>query len=179
MRKWIVLVLVLIAASSCADTLSVLFSMSFISTLKKVSGQSITTEEGKTRISLGFDNGTATDSAEANAVYNVRGEVTSAAAVVYDLGSLSDALGNTVTFNRVKIFAFRNLDASDSVTIGSGSTPFAFDAATSSVLTVGPMGARVILCPYAGLDASVTNRIIYINTSGDLASYDLSIAGTE
>ncbi len=179
MKKILFILLLLSLACAWGDTLSGLFSLNILTTFKHVSGNNITTEEGKTRISLGFDNGTATNSAQANAVYTIRSQVTSAAAVVYDLQNLTDGFGGTIVFNRVKWFAFRNIDSSDSITIGSGSAPWAFDMATQSVITVGPTGAHVTLCPYAGLNASATNRNIYVNTTGDLASFDLSIGGTE
>lgn len=173
------LVLASVAATVGGDSLSALFSVGLSHELKHVSGETITRDEGKFRYSMGFDNGSATDSVQANAVYNVRGEVSSGSRVSYDLQALTDAFGGAIVLNRVKAFSLKNLDGSDSLILGSGAACFALGQATQTAVTIPPYGVYCVSAPYAGWDASITARLIKIEGSAALASFDLVLLGVE
>jgi len=174
-----VLFLLSVAACLCGDSLSALFSVGISHDLKRVSGTTIAHDVGNFRSSMGFADGTATDSAQANAVYSVRGEVSSAAVLSYDLGSLTSPLGGSFAFNRVKVFAVKNLDGSETLIIGSGPVPWVGEQATATRISKGPGGLHVESSPYAGMDASTTSRVIYLESLDGLASFDLLLIGTK
>jgi len=177
MRRLILfLLLATIGITLWGDSLSSLLSIGIYHELKRVSGNTITRDIGNFKVSIGFEDGTATDSLEASKVYSIRGEVSSASPLTYDLASISGQLGGTTTFSRVKCFGIKNLDLTDSLILGSGSLPWKGDLATASVETFGPNGGKVIWSPYEGLDASVTDRLIYLDST-DVASFDLLIVG--
>jgi len=182
MKKYLGLVLLFLACIAVTvggDSLSTLFSVGFSHELKHVSKETITRDVGKFKYSMGFDNGTATDSAQANAVYTVQAQVSSGTRVSYDLQSLTDAFGGSIVFNRIKGFALKNLDGTDSVIIGSGTTPWAFGMATQTTVTIPPYGVYCLSWPYAGADASVAARLIKIEGAAAVASFDLVILGVE
>jgi hypothetical protein len=91
---------------------------------------------------------------------------------------MASPIGGSFAFNRVKLLAVRNLDASYSVTIGSGTTPWIGDVATASVITIPPSGLHLILSPLSGFDASTTARILTVGSDG-IASCDILILGTK
>ena len=170
--------IVLCYAITSGDTLSTLFSLDLQHDLKSVNGSAITHNRGNLRISQGFIDGTATDSAQANAVINSSATVSSAAAVIIDLNAAIDPFGAAAALDTVKVLALRNLDASNSITLGDATaSSFAGNMATGTIITVPPMGAYIITAPYAGWSVATPGYII-INCT-DSAEYDLRIIGTK
>lgn len=168
-----------LAVTVSGDSLTALFTVSLSHDQKSVSGETVTRDAGRFRSSTGFDYGTSTAAAEVSAGYSVRGQVSSGTRLSYDLQSLTDKLGNAVVFNRIKAASIKNLDATTSLIIGSGTTPWAAGMATPTTITLPPLGVWCVSAPYAGYDASLTARVIYLESSDAIASFDLAIVGVE
>lgn len=176
MKKFLVVALVLVCSAVSAETLTALLSLSLTHVLKATTVQPYLTEQGLFKKSQAYQSGTATDALECNGVYAHNADITSATAHVYDLQDLEDGFGGSLVFNRVKVFAIKNLSETGSLQIGSGSTPFLFDLATATIMTIPPMGLKLVVAPYAGIDASTTERLISVTTPS-VASYDMVILG--
>ena len=175
---FLIAIMALIAAASGADTLSTLLSVDLRHDLKKVTGSAITHDKGNWRISQGFIDGNATDALEANAVLTYSNDITSASAVIIDLNAATDPFGGSVALDTVKAMALRNLDTSNSITLGDGTTgSFAAGMATGTIITIPPLGAYIVTAPCAGWSVA-TPAYIVINTDSS-AEYDLRIIGTQ
>jgi len=171
------LALLMLCAAAGAETITALYTLSASHETKRVSGETVARDVGKFRDACGFDYGTSTQAAEINAVWSVRGEVSSSSAAAYNLLSLTDKFGDALAFSRVKAFAVKNLSAADSLIIGSGTTSFTFGQATATAVTVPPMGSMGFSSPLAGFNASVTASVVNIISDGGVASFDLVIMG--
>ena len=172
-----VLVAAPLAAPLAAESITAIYSVGISHEAKRVSGETVARDVGKFRVSTGFDAGTATDDAQIDTVWSVQAQVSSSSAVSYDLQSLAGKFGDTLVFERVKFFGIHNLDGTDTLRIGSGTTPWAFGQATQTVVTIPPYGSWCQSGPLNGWDASVTARLINIESTAGLASFDLVIGG--
>jgi hypothetical protein len=180
MKKLILITILLVCCAAWlrSDTLSTLLSVDLRHDLKKVTGSATTTDKGNWRISQGFINGTATDSLEANAVLTYSADITSASAVIIDLNAATDPFGGSVALDTVKAMALRNLDTSNSITLGDGtSSSFSAGMAAGTIVTIPPTGAYIVTAPHAGWSVA-TPAYIIINTDST-AEYDLRIIGTQ
>jgi hypothetical protein len=175
---FLIAIISLIAAASGADTLSALLSVDLRHDLVSVSGSSIAHDKGNLRISQGFIDGNATDTAQASVVYSAGADITSATAIIVDLNAITGAFGSVLDLATVKALAVRNTGESGDIILNDGADPFAPGMATATIITLPPQGAYIVAAPYAGY-AVATPSYLHISTADDAASYSLVILGTQ
>jgi hypothetical protein len=130
-----------------------------------------------------LDSGTAID--QADKIYRSTRTLGSGANESLDLaGSLTDALGATITFAKVKLILIKNKSttAANILTVGAAaSNAFESWGATGSTIKVGPDGFVVLYNPSAAgyaVTAGTGDLLKIANGGSSSTAYDIIIVGT-
>jgi hypothetical protein len=126
-----------------------------------------------------FSNGSGTAQV-ADLVYHGRRTLTTGQSETLDLyGGLTDALGNTLNFARVKAIVIEQTSASMTLTIGDAAAPLPLFGPATATVSVKPSGAVALVAPLAGwtvADGS-TDGVKVTNSAGDSSIYNIWIVG--
>jgi len=102
-------------------------------------------------------------------VYSVVGTLTSATTDTIDItGGVSDAFGNTLTFDKIYALGIENNSATNDMTF-----TYRINAAADSALVIKPLGSAFWYAPMGS--ASTVSDISIVGTSDD--TYDILIIG--
>lgn len=126
-----------------------------------------------------------TSSGQADRIYETNGTLSASATLDIDLsGSLTDRIGNTVLFVKVKRIALFNLTSTTGINLqlGAGSNPLSsIWAAAGDALKVGPSGCLVWDSPVDGfaVTAATADILRITNLSGaSSCDYRIVVIGT-
>lgn len=175
------LILFLLVASVVFAALEGQIEITGESDLTETSGSS--RDNHRYRVQESYTSGTATTSAQINAVYRATGTLASGAAGTIDLaGSLVDPLGDAVVFTRIRSIIIENT-ATTTLTIGSStSNPWtAWSSNAASTLAIPASSCIALSSPFGAWAVTAgTGDILHItNASGGTGTYKLWIVGNE
>lgn len=116
---------------------------------------------------------------QVNAVFSDERTLTATSETLDLYGGLTNALGTTLNFAKIKVLYIKNTHASSNLLVGNASAPVLLCSAANDIIIVPPGGVLLITAPASG-GITVTNSSadgIKIDSGAATITYNIIIAG--
>lgn len=180
MRKWVALVLLLVAATAVASvslssTVRVRISSSLVST------GALSTAKDNADLDYTYDLAAGTGDSQIDTIYQAQRSLAAGASETLDLsGSLTNNLGGSAVFGHVKLVYIRSLSSSGNLIVGNASQAWEGWISASGTETIASKGTLLHVSPNDGWAVvnGVSDGLKITSSDTAVASYIISIQGT-